>query len=59
MKQLYYNMQQLDDNTREMQKMDSKEKIRQKINEMLDKIETDELLNRIYRFIKYIYIHRT
>lgn len=52
-------MQQLDDNTREMQKMDSKEKIRQKINEMLDKIETDELLNRIYRFIKYIYIHRT
>lgn len=39
--------------------MDSKEKIRQKINEMLDKIETDELLNRIYRFIKYIYIHRT
>lgn len=59
MKRLYYNMQQLDDNTREMQKMDSKEKIRQKINEMLDKIETDELLNRIYRFIKYIYIHRT
>ena len=32
---------------------------RKKINDMLDKIEAEDLLNRIYRFIKYIYIHRT
>lgn len=38
--------------------MDAKEKTQQKIDEMLNKIETEDLLDRIYRFIKYIYIHR-
>lgn len=31
--------------------------VRGKINELLDKIESDALLNRIYNFIKYIYIY--
>lgn len=31
--------------------------IRQKIDAMLDKISSVELLKRIYEFIKYIYIH--
>lgn len=39
--------------------MNSKEQTRYKINEMLDKIEDEDLLNRVYRFIKYIYIHQT
>lgn len=39
--------------------MDDKKNIREKIDEMLNKIESEKLLNRIYRFIKYIYIHRT
>lgn len=33
--------------------------IRAKIMEMLGKIGEEELLNRIYRFIKYIYLHKT
>lgn len=32
---------------------------REKIDDVLAKIESEDLLNRIYRFIKYIYIHRT
>lgn len=32
---------------------------RKKIDDVLAKIESEDLLNRIYRFIKYIYIHRT
>lgn len=57
-------MQQLDENMKgsDVMKMDnrsSKEKTKQKIKDMLDKIEAEDLLNRIYRFIKYIYIHRT
>ena len=32
---------------------------RQKIDSMLDKIEADDILGRIYSFIKYIYIHQT
>ena len=28
------------------------------IAEMLEKIHSEKLLNRIYRFTKYIYIHR-
>lgn len=39
--------------------MDVKGKTRRKINEILNKIESDDLLDRIYRFVKYIYIHRT
>lgn len=39
--------------------MGTKKNVRDKINEMLDKIESENLLNRIYRFIKYIYIHKT
>lgn len=31
--------------------------IRQKIDAVLDKIESAELLQRIYEFVKYIYIH--
>ena len=31
----------------------------QKILEMLDKITDEHLLDRIYRFIKYLYIHNT
>lgn len=42
-----------------MHNINSKDEIRKKINDMLDKIERDDLLDRIYRFIKYIYIHRT
>ncbi len=30
-----------------------------KIVKMLEKIENETLLNRIYRFVKYIYIHKT
>ena len=30
----------------------------EKITQMLDKINDEALLNRIYRFVKYIYIHR-
>ena len=29
-----------------------------KIVKMLEKIENETLLNRIYRFVKYIYIHK-
>lgn len=32
--------------------------IRRRIAEMLEKITSEKLLNRIYRFVKYIYIHR-
>lgn len=31
--------------------------IRQKIDAVLDKIQSEELLQRIYRFVKYIYIY--
>ncbi len=31
--------------------------IRKKINMLLDKIDSEILLKRIYEFIKYIYIH--
>lgn len=34
-------------------------KIREKIDKMLDQIEASGLLDRVYRFIKYIYIHKT
>lgn len=42
-----------------MHNINPKDEIRKRINDMLDKIERDDLLDRIYRFIKYIYIHRT
>lgn len=32
---------------------------RRKIVEMIDRIDNPALLDRIYRFIKYIYIHKT
>lgn len=32
---------------------------RQRITEMLEKIASESNLNRIYRFVKYIYIYRT
>jgi len=31
---------------------------RQRIAGMLEKITSEKLLNRIYRFVKYIYLHR-
>mgnify|MGYP001058159035 CR=1 FL=1 len=31
---------------------------RRRIAEMLEKIHSEKLLNRIYRFVKYIYLHR-
>ena len=31
---------------------------RRRIAEMLEKIHCEKLLNRIYRFVKYIYLHR-
>lgn len=31
---------------------------RRRIAEMLEKIHSEQLLNRIYRFTKYIYLHR-
>ncbi len=30
-----------------------------KILDILEKIEDEKLINRIYRFVKYIYIHKT
>jgi len=32
--------------------------IRKKINELLDKISDSEMLQRIYNFIKFVYIFR-
>ena len=32
---------------------------RRRIVDMLAKITDEQLLNRIYRFVKYIYIHKT
>lgn len=32
---------------------------RKKIFKMLEKIDNDNLLDRIYRFVKYMYIHKT
>ncbi len=31
---------------------------KQKINELLNKIDSEKLLKRIYEFIKYIYIYQ-
>jgi len=31
--------------------------MKNKIIKMLDKVESEELLERIYEFVKYIYIH--
>lgn len=31
---------------------------RHRIAEMLEQIHSEQLLNRIYRFVKYIYLHR-
>ncbi len=31
---------------------------RKRIFEMLEKIDNENLLDRIYRFVKYIYIHK-
>lgn len=64
---MFYNLVQTNDNLREefeMRQKDAKDAggssvARKKIDEMLAKIESEDLLNRIYRFIKYIYIHRT
>ena len=33
--------------------------IRERITEMLGRIEDQSLLKRIYKFVQYIYIHRT
>ena len=30
---------------------------RQKIDELLDKITSEQVLKRIYRFVKYLYMH--
>lgn len=38
--------------------MNDREKTIGKITEMLCRIADENLLNRIYRFTKYIYIHR-
>ena len=38
--------------------MNDREKTIGKITEMLCKISDDSLLNRIYRFTKYIYLYR-
>ena len=32
---------------------------RRRIVDMLERITDEQLLNRIYRFVKYIYIHKT
>jgi len=39
--------------------MNDKSDVRQKIIEILGKIEDEQLLNRIYRFVKYIYLHKS
>lgn len=36
-----------------------RDSIKAKILEILEKISDEALLNRIYRFVKYIYIHKT
>lgn len=36
-----------------------KAETKQKILDMLDKIENEQLFNRIYRFVKFLYIHKT
>ena len=40
-------------------RMNDKSDVRQKIIEILGKIEDEQLLNRIYRFVKYIYLHKS
>lgn len=35
------------------------DKVKIKITGILSKIDDETLLDRIYRFIKYIYIHKT
>lgn len=40
-------------------KTPDKDEIRAKIVDMLGKIDDEGLLNRVYRFVKYIYIHKT
>lgn len=37
---------------------DDKVDTKQKINELLNKINSEKLLKRIYEFIKYIYIYQ-
>ena len=32
--------------------------LKQKITDMVNKIDNETLLNRIYRFVKYIYIYK-
>ena len=38
--------------------MSDREKTIGKITEMLCRIADENLLNRVYRFVKYIYLHR-
>ncbi len=38
---------------------EKKSETRQKIIEMLEKIENNQLLDRIYRFVRFLYIHKT
>lgn len=33
------------------------ERTRKKIDAMLDKITSEDIMNRIYRFVKYMYIY--
>ena len=42
----------------EMDSNDFNADTRRRIAEMLEKIHREKLLNRIYRFTKYIYLHR-
>ena len=35
-----------------------KEKLRKSIIDMLNKIEDEEKLERIHRFVQYIYVHK-
>jgi len=63
-KRLYYNANHIGyGNERDLQmnkknNNDPRTDTIEKITQMLDKINDEALLNRIYRFVKYIYIHR-
>lgn len=40
-------------------KTESINETREKIVDMINKISNEALLNRVYRFVKYIYIYKT
>ena len=64
-KQLYYNANHIgygkerDLQMKQLNDITCATETKKKIFKMLEKIDNENLLNRIYRFVKYIYIHKT